>query len=177
MSVSAALIWDPSFVSYRFKPNHPFNPKRLELTVSLIEEMGLLSAPDVKLVKPRQATQEELLRVHDANFVAAVKRLGSEEGIDNTEGWPWGLGTDDNPIFPGMHEATSYVVGGTIQSAQMVMSGEVRRAFNVAGGAAPWSPRPRLGVLHLRRSGGGDRLDPRNPQRSCALYRLRCTSW
>ena len=52
MSVSAALIWDPSFVSYRFKPNHPFNPKRLELTVSLIEEMGLLSAPDVKLVKP-----------------------------------------------------------------------------------------------------------------------------
>lgn len=134
MNVSAALIWDPSFVSYRFKPNHPFNPKRLELTVSLIEEMGLLSAPDVKLVKPRQATEEELLRVHDAEFVAAVKRLGSEEGVDNTEGWPWGLGTDDNPIFPGMHEATSYVVGGTIQAAEMVMSGEVRRAFNVAGG-------------------------------------------
>lgn len=134
MSTGTALVWDPGLISYSFKPNHPFNPKRLELTVSLIEEMGLLSAPEIKVVKPRPATEEELLRVHDADFVSAVKRLGSTPDVDVTEGWPWGLGTDDNPIFPGMHEATSSVVGGTIQCAEMVMSGTVRRAFNVAGG-------------------------------------------
>src|SRR5690606_27658723 len=50
------------------------------------------------------------------------------------EGWRWGLGTEDNPIFPGMHEATATIVGGTLRCAEMVMSGEVRRAFNVAGG-------------------------------------------
>jgi acetoin utilization protein AcuC len=130
----AALIWDQSFLSYRFRPDHPFNPKRLELTVSLIEEMGLLEAPAFGVVKPRMATDEELLRVHDAAYIKAVKRLGQEGTVRDEEGWRWGLGTEDNPIFPGMHEATATVAGATLQAAEMVMSGEVVRAFNVAGG-------------------------------------------
>lgn len=134
MTVEAALVWDPAFESYRFRPDHPFNPKRLELTVSLIEEMGLLSAPSLRLVKPRMASDDELLRVHDREYVEAVKRLGREGSGRDAEGWPWGLGTEDNPIFTGMHEATATVVGGTLQCAELVMSGEVRRAFNVAGG-------------------------------------------
>jgi len=131
----SALIWDPSFTSYRFRPDHPFNPKRLELTVSLMESLGLLASPEVVVRPPRMATDAELLRVHSADYIAAVKRLGSgSEGQDPAEGWPWGLGTDDNPIFPGMHEATATVVGGTLVAAEMVMSGEVTRAFNIAGG-------------------------------------------
>lgn len=132
--MNAALIWDPSFVTYRFRADHPFNPKRLELSVSLIEEMGLLDAPSLRVVKPRMATDEELMRVHDGEYIAAVKRLGAEGAARDEEGWRWGLGTDDNPIFPGMHEATATVTGGTLQAAELVMSGEVRRAFNVAGG-------------------------------------------
>lgn len=130
----AVLMWDPSFVSYSFRPDHPFNPKRLELTVSLIEALGLLEGPDFRVVKPRMATDEELLRVHDADYIAAVKRLGNEGGVRDEEGWPWGLGTEDNPIFPGMHEATAMVAGATLQAAEIVMSGEAPRAFNVAGG-------------------------------------------
>jgi acetoin utilization protein AcuC len=33
-----------------------------------------------------------------------------------------------------MHEACAMVVGGTLRAAEMVMSGEARRAFNIAGG-------------------------------------------
>lgn len=131
--MKAALVWDPSFTTYRFKPDHPFNPKRLELTISLIEEMGLLDGDHFKVVSPRVATDQELLRVHSADFVSAVKRLG-EPGADLKESRKWGLGTEDNPIFPGMHEATAMVVGGTLLAAEMVMSGEVDRAFAIAGG-------------------------------------------
>jgi acetoin utilization protein AcuC len=130
----AALIWDPSFFAYRFRPDHPFNPRRLELAVSLMEACGLLSAPELRVVPPRPATDEELLRVHSPEYLAAVKRLGSQPRVGPRDGWEWGLGTDDNPIFPGMHEATATVVGGTIRAAELVMSGEVRRAFNIAGG-------------------------------------------
>lgn len=129
----AALVWDPSFTSYRFKPDHPFNPKRLELTVSLIEELGLLSGDAFRVVAPRLATDDELLRVHSAEFLEAVRRLG-EPGADRSDAIEWGLGTEDNPIFPGMHEATATVVGGTIRAAEMVMAGEVDRAFAIAGG-------------------------------------------
>jgi acetoin utilization protein AcuC len=128
----AALVWDPAFTRYFFRPDHPFNPKRLELTVSLIEALGLLDGPDVRLVAPRPATEAELLRVHSAEYVEAVKRLAA--GGDASEAWPWGLGTDDTPVFPGMHEITSLVVGGTMRAAELVMGGEVQRAFNLAGG-------------------------------------------
>jgi len=131
--MKSALIWDPMVLGYRFSLDHPFNPRRVEMAVSLIEALGLLEAPDVGVVAPRSATDEELLRVHSPEYLAAVKRLG-EEGADTRDAWRWGLGTDDTPVFPGMHEATAAVVGGTLRAAEVVMSGEATRAFNVAGG-------------------------------------------
>ncbi|HYH81596.1 MAG TPA: acetoin utilization protein AcuC [Longimicrobium sp.] len=128
-----ALIWDPSVTGYFFRPDHPFNPKRLELTVSLIEAMGLAGGPDTPIVAPRQATDAELLRVHSAEYVEAVKRF-SRPGADTSDAFRYGLGTDDTPVFPGMHEMTALVCGGTIQAAEMVMAGEVTRAFNICGG-------------------------------------------
>jgi acetoin utilization protein AcuC len=128
-----AFVWDPAVTGYRFRPDHPFNPKRLELTVSLIEAMGLVGGEQTPVVAPREATDEELLRVHSREYVEAVKRF-SREGADLTDAWKWGLGTDDTPVFPGMHAVTALVVGGTIRAAELVMGGECTRAFNVAGG-------------------------------------------
>lgn len=129
----AALVWDPAFTSYHFHPDHPFSPKRLELSISLIEALGLIDGERFRLVAPRMATEEELLRVHSREYVEAVRRLG-EPGADMTGARRWGLGTDDTPVFPGMHEATGRVVGGTMVAAEMVMSGKVDRSFAIAGG-------------------------------------------
>ncbi|HEX2205355.1 MAG TPA: acetoin utilization protein AcuC [Longimicrobium sp.] len=131
--IRTALVWDPAVTAYRFRPDHPFNPKRLELTVSLIEALGLVDGERHRIVPPRPATDAELLRVHSAEYLEAVKRL-SAPGADLSEAWRWGLGTDDTPVFPGMHEVTALVAGGSIRAAEMVMSGEVTRAFNVCGG-------------------------------------------
>jgi acetoin utilization protein AcuC len=131
--VRTALVWDPGVTAYRFRPDHPFNPRRLELTVSLIEAMGLLDADHVDIVAPRRATDAELLRVHSAEYVAAVKRC-SQPGALPADCMRWGLGTEDTPLFPGMHDVTSLVVGATLRAAELVMSGEYTRAFNVAGG-------------------------------------------
>jgi acetoin utilization protein AcuC len=132
-SLRSALIWDPGFTAYRFRPDHPFNPRRLELTVSLIEELGLLESDAVSMVPPRPATEEELLRVHAPEYVDAVRRMSRGDG-DAREMRRWGLGTEDTPVFEGMHEITSMVVGGTLRAAELVMSGEVSRAFAIAGG-------------------------------------------
>jgi acetoin utilization protein AcuC len=132
VSVPSALIWDPSVTGYKFRPDHPFNPKRLELTVSLIEALGLVGGRDARVVAPRPATDAELLAVHGRAYLDAVRRFG--EGGDRSDAGRWGLGTDDTPVFPGMHEVTRLVAGGTIRAAELVMGGEVRRAFSVAGG-------------------------------------------
>jgi acetoin utilization protein AcuC len=131
--MKTALIWDRALTRYLFRPDHPFNPKRLELSISLMEALGLMGGEETPVVAPRPATDEELLTVHSAEYIEMVKRL-SERGADPKDGYPWGLGTDDNPIFPGMHDAASLVVGGTLRAAELVMSGEVTRAFSIAGG-------------------------------------------
>jgi acetoin utilization protein AcuC len=127
-----AIIWDPAFTGYKFRPDHPFNPRRLELTVSLIEALGLVT-PEHRMVAARAATDDELRLVHSREYLEAVRCL-SVPGADRCEAERWGLGTDDTPVFPGMHDVTSLVVGGTLRAAELVMSGEVTRAFNLAGG-------------------------------------------
>jgi acetoin utilization protein AcuC len=131
--MKSALIWDPALADYRFRSDHPFNPKRLELTVSLIEALGLVDGERHRLVAPRMASTEELSRVHSIEYIEAVRRLG-ESKTPSRDGLRWGLGTDDNPVFPGMHDAAATVVGGTLHAAELVMSGEVDRVFAIAGG-------------------------------------------
>lgn len=46
----------------------------------------------------------------------------------------YGLGSDDNPIFPGMHEAASWWVGATLTAAEEIMEGRCKHALNLGGG-------------------------------------------
>ena len=45
-----------------------------------------------------------------------------------------GLGTSDNPIFPGMHESAALIAGGSVAAALAIAHGEVDRAVNFFGG-------------------------------------------
>jgi len=117
-------------VSYDFGPSHPLAPVRVALTVSLAEALGVLSLPSVSVVTPSAATDDELLLVHTPEYIAAVRQAGAD-GRGN--GW-YGLGTADNPVFPGMHEASALIAGGTLAAAGAVWSGQSLHGANVAGG-------------------------------------------
>ena len=119
MSGSAAVMWDDGLTRYDFGPGHPFDPVRWRLTIELARELGLLAAPGVTVVAPAPATDAELETVHDPGYIAAVRRAGQELGPDPR----FGLGTDDNPVFPGMHEAAAAVAGATLAAARSVWPG------------------------------------------------------
>jgi acetoin utilization protein AcuC len=129
---SAALVWDERLVSYSFGPQHPLNPRRLELTLSLCRALDLLDE-SVLTLAPRLATDEELARVHAPEFIETVKQL-SVAGADPRPGLRYGLGTEDDPIVAGMHDAAALIAGATLVGAEAVMSGKVTRAFSIAGG-------------------------------------------
>ena len=81
----------------------------------------------------RAATEEEIVAVHDQEFVDIVK--GIDDGsIPEREGLAFGLGTPDDPIFDGMHVAASAVCGASITAAEQVAAGRAPHAFNPAGG-------------------------------------------
>src|SRR5690606_13943614 len=127
-AVTTLVAWDEALLSYDLG-DHPFNPVRVELTVALARDLGVLSADGVRVVAPEPADDATLLRVHTADYLAAVKAAPDDPFFQG-----YGLNTPDNPVFDGMHEAGALVVGATVAAAEAVWRGEARRAVNIAGG-------------------------------------------
>ena len=106
-------------------------PLRLDLTHRLVEAFGLLDAPHVRIVEPPVATDEQLALVHDPEYVAAVRRAAATSSVEDDR---FGLGTEDCPVFPDLHESAARIAGGSLVAAEAISSGEVDRAVNFAGG-------------------------------------------
>lgn len=134
MSANAVFILHPGAARYKFNDEHPFNPRRLALTIDLLEAQGALN--EKQLVTPSVADERMLALIHQYDYIEAVRRLS--EGIPSpvwTRQAPrYGLSTGDTPYFPGMHEAASAIVGGSSLAAELVMSGQAEHAYHMAGG-------------------------------------------
>ena len=120
-------MWTPEFLTYDLGDDHPLDPVRLDLTMRLATDLGVLEG--VEPLVPTQAPDEEVQRVHVPSYITAVKSAPEVPfGIGH------GLGTEDNPIFYGMHEASALVCGGSLLAAREIAEGRVERAVNIAGG-------------------------------------------
>ncbi len=131
MSGRAVFVHDAAMEEYGFGGEHPFNPMRLRMTIELCESLGLLK--ESQFVAPEPATDEDLRTVHYSSYVRRVRMAGRGEG-DLEDLARYGLGTQDNPIFPDIHRACAHVVGGTFRAARLVMNGEVEHAMCISGG-------------------------------------------
>src|SRR5215472_11987684 len=116
MSGSLRVEWDDALTQYDFGPGHPLAPVRVALTISLARQLGVLAAPDVTIAEPDPATDAELEMVHDHEYIEAVRQAGRTLAAAPE----YGLGTPDDPVFPGMHEASALVTGATLAAARAV---------------------------------------------------------
>jgi acetoin utilization protein AcuC len=119
VSGSVVVAWDDALTQYDFGPGHPLAPVRVALTMELAGAFGVLAAPAVTMVSPSPATDAELETVHDEDYVAAVRQAGRTLGPDLR----FGLGSSDNPVFEGMHEASALVAGATLAAARAIWPG------------------------------------------------------
>jgi acetoin utilization protein AcuC len=126
------LIYDPAMAEYRFGPSHPLLPERFVLAVELARAWGLLGEGELQagVVAPEPATDEDLARVHSADYIEAVKGDRVSAFADESHG----LGDGDTPRFANMHAVSALIAGGTIQALERVLDGSSMRAFNPAGG-------------------------------------------
>ena len=122
------VVWSPALLAYDFGPRHPMAPLRLDLTFRLARELGVLDA--VEIVGAEPAPDEVLEYAHDPAYVAAVRRAAATGIADEARG----LGTDDDPLFGGMHEAAARAVAGSVESALAVWRGAAGHAVNLFGG-------------------------------------------
>ena len=145
MACTLHVAWDERLTDYHFGPGHPMAPVRVELTMRLAHEFGLWVQPGVTMAAPAPATDAELQLVHDESYIAAVEAVsrwaeprpdagGGLVGRQLRVAQMFGLGTEDNPVFAGMHEASALVAGATLAAARAVWSGSAGHGASIAGG-------------------------------------------
>jgi acetoin utilization protein AcuC len=160
MTQTLGIVYTEAFQQYDFGPTHPLKPTRLKLTYELMKAIGLLSAPNVRTISPREASRDELLLFHNQDYLRQVKQM-SEVG----EGY---LDMGDTPVFRGCYEASALATGASLSAVDAVMSGEVTHAINIAGGLHHAHPDrasgfcifndPAVSIAYLKKKYGFERI-------------------
>ena len=126
MPCRASVVWDDAYLDYDFG-DHPMHPVRLDLTIRLARELGVLDG--VTLRQPAPADEATLLTAHSAGYLAALREASTDPDFVGH-----GLGTPDNPVFRGMYEAGALIAGGSVLAAAQVWRGQAEHSVNIAGG-------------------------------------------
>ncbi len=109
---------------------HPLAIPRVESVVDLCHALGWLE-PGEYHVSPR-ASETELAWFHQVDYVAALREASASGRIDQESRERYGIGTMENPLFPGVFERASTSVGGSIRAAELALEGRI--AYHPAGG-------------------------------------------
>jgi acetoin utilization protein AcuC len=123
-----SVIYHPAYRKYAFGEDHPFSPLRVEMTLELLRALG----HEVRTQAPEPATREDILTIHADYYVRRVEELSDGLAVPDCE--EYGLGTPDNPAFPGMDEAARWLVGGTLLGARLISEGGEKRVLQLGGG-------------------------------------------
>lgn len=113
-----------------YRGNHPLAIPRVGPVMDLCRALGWL-APAEYWESPR-ASIDELLWFHDAEYVEALQRASDCGTVDAATRSRYGLGTMENPLFPGLFERAATSVGGSLLAARLALDGAI--AYHPAGG-------------------------------------------
>jgi acetoin utilization protein AcuC len=141
MTCTLHVAWDERLAGYDFGPGHPMAPLRLTLTMELARAFGLFRLDGVSAEVPAAATRAELELGHLRGYIDIVRLAGSDrapapgkEGMTERVLLMHGLGTEDVPVFPGMHEAAAMITGATLAAARAVWRSAAKHGASIAGG-------------------------------------------
>ncbi|MHA1675480.1 MAG: acetoin utilization protein AcuC, partial [Promethearchaeota archaeon] len=128
------FVYTEDFDSYNFGEAHPLTPLRIEVTYALMKAYNLLEHPNIRILNPEPATEEQVLRIHTQSYLEKLKELNQITQPSYKSYPEFGLGPGDNPIFPGMYDAALAVCGASITGAKYILEENHTRAFNITGG-------------------------------------------
>src|SRR5260370_33312825 len=90
---------------------------------NLLDVAGLTE--QLALIEPRPATDDELLRVHTAGYVAAIKAMSAKDGGDAALDFFGG----ETPFGPGGFDIAALAVGGILEAVDAIVRSRVRNAY------------------------------------------------
>ncbi|HJF67265.1 MAG TPA: acetoin utilization protein AcuC [Staphylococcus kloosii] len=128
---TTGYVYANELLQYRFANDHPFNQMRLKLTTELLQDLGYLKTSHI--VKPRIATEDELLLIHAYDYIQAMKHA-SHGILSDTEAKKYGIDGEDTVQFQHMHKHSARIVGGALNLADDIMSNKLTNGCHLGGG-------------------------------------------
>lgn len=122
------VVYSPEYSKYNLGPGHPFDPVRVEMVIDLLKELGVFR----EFVQPNAVSVENLLSIHDINYVKAIE--GISNGDNSIDAELFGLGSVDNPVVTGMAEGARIQVGGTLLGAKLLIENKAKKVLQMGGG-------------------------------------------
>ena len=117
--MATALITHPDCARHEMGDGHPESPQRLRSVLKALETSGL--APRLLAREAREASSEELERVHSKEYVDAIFEAAPDKGYAFLD--------PDTSMNTASLSAALHAAGAVAMATDMVMSGEVANAF------------------------------------------------
>ncbi len=122
--MKAGIVYDEKYAKYDLGEGHPFRGDRFVNAMKFFEEQGLIKHPNAIMLSPTPAVNDDLLRIHDPDYVDLIFRLGSQNR-------PYDIET---PVSPQILEAVMLIVGGALEAGKAVFEGRTDRSVAIGCG-------------------------------------------
>jgi len=114
--VSLILVHTERFAEHQTPPGHPERPERADVLDAVAARWR---SRGTEVVAPREATREQLLRVHDADYLRRISETaGRAMALD-----------PDTYTSPESHEIALLAAGAVVDGVERVMGNSHRAAF------------------------------------------------
>jgi acetoin utilization deacetylase AcuC-like enzyme len=120
LAMVVTLYTDRRMTEHRVPERHPERPERLQAVLRHLERTGYLKSCPSGIV--REATRDELVRVHSRTFIDEMQQLETRGG---------GSMDPDTWVYPQSTMAARLAAGASIEAVREVMAGPDRRALCV----------------------------------------------
>ena len=133
MTRRVAFVYEDAVSQHQLRGDHPMRPLRLRHTYELLQAYGAFDGDASLLIPPRPATEDELRWLHGPEYIAAVRSFSL--GLSGYDPRRFNFSAQgDNPIYPGIYDASALSTGASLVAAELVASHRVDVAFNISGG-------------------------------------------
>ncbi len=130
---AAAFVYDDRLTRHVLSDTHVFVPARLRYTYELLNAFGAFDLDNAQLSVPRQASVDELLSFHTAEYVDAVSAISRGQRLSDAATYGFSPG-GDNPIYANMYDSALWTTGASLTAADELLSGRCAVAVNFSGG-------------------------------------------
>ena len=124
MSERIIVAFHEDYSSYDLGEGHPYRGDRFESVKEYFREQGLLDLPQTSLSKPQPATKNDLLMVHDEEYINKIFHLAKVNK-------PYDIET---PVSHEILKAALLIVGGAIMCGSSIFTDKAKRGISLGGG-------------------------------------------